>query len=39
MGKRRKVRGVMVRKTKGKRPLGNSRCRWENIIRINPKGK
>ena len=39
MGKERNVRGVLVRKTERKRPFGNSRCRWENIIRINAKGK
>lgn len=36
-GKERNVRGVLVRKREGKRPSGNSRFRWENIIRINPK--
>jgi len=35
MGKERSVISVLVRKTERKRPLGNSRCRWKNIIRIN----
>lgn len=39
MGKKRNARGVLVRKTEGQRPLGNFRRRWEDIIRINPKGK
>ena len=39
MGKERNTHGVLVRKTEGKRPLGNFRSRRENIIRINPKGK
>jgi hypothetical protein len=39
MGKKRNARGVSIRKTEGKRPLGNFRYRWEHIIRINPKGK
>ena len=38
-GKERIVSGVLVRKTERKRPLGNSRRGWDNIIRINPKGK
>jgi hypothetical protein len=39
MGKKRNAHGVLMRKTEGKRPLGNFRCRWEHITRINPKGK
>jgi len=39
MGKERNVIIVLVRKTERKRPLGISRCRWDNIIKINPKGK
>jgi hypothetical protein len=39
MGKQTNIRGVLVRKTERRRPLGNSRCRWENVIRINPKRK
>jgi hypothetical protein len=39
VGKKRNVLRVLVRKREEKRPLGNSRCRWENIIRKNPKRK
>jgi hypothetical protein len=35
MGKRRDVYRVLVGKPEGKRPLGISRRRWENNIKMN----
>jgi hypothetical protein len=35
MGKERKVYKVSVGKPRGKRPLGRSRCRWEDGIRMD----
>jgi hypothetical protein len=35
MGEERKVYNVLVRKPKGKRPLGRPRCRWEDGIRMD----
>jgi hypothetical protein len=35
MGEERKMYSVLVGKPEGKRPLGRSRRRWENGIRIN----
>ena len=34
-GKRRSLYRVLVGKPEGKRPLGRSRCRWEDIIKID----
>jgi len=34
MGKRRGVYRVLVRKPEGKRPLGRSRRRWEDNIKV-----
>ena len=34
MGKRRGICRVLVGKPEGKRPLGRSRCRWENNIKM-----
>jgi hypothetical protein len=34
MGEERKVYKVLVGKTKGKRPLGRPRRRWEDVIRM-----
>jgi hypothetical protein len=38
MGEMRNVQNILVRKTKGKRPLGRPRHRWEDIIRMD-RGK
>jgi hypothetical protein len=35
MGEKRKVYKVFVGKPEGKRPLGRSRHRWEDGIRMN----
>jgi len=35
MGERRGVYRVLVGKPEGKRPLGRTRRRWEDIIKIN----
>jgi hypothetical protein len=35
MGEERKVNKVFVGKSKGKRPLGRPRCRWEDGIRLD----
>jgi len=35
MGERRGVYRVLVGKPEAKRSLGRSRCRWEDIIRID----
>jgi hypothetical protein len=35
MGETRGVYGVLVGKTEGKRPLGRSRRRWEDKIRMD----
>jgi hypothetical protein len=35
MGEERKVYKVLVRKPEGKRPLGRSRRRWEDGIRMD----
>ena len=35
MGERRGVRGVLVGKSEGKRPLGRLRRRWEDNIQMN----
>jgi hypothetical protein len=35
MGERRGVHRVMVRKPEGKRPLGRSRRRWVNNIKMD----
>jgi hypothetical protein len=34
MGEERKTYKVLVEKPEGKRPLGRSRRRWENVIRM-----
>jgi hypothetical protein len=36
MGEVRNVYNVLVRKLEGKRPLGRSRSKWEDGIRVNP---
>jgi hypothetical protein len=38
MGEVRNVHNVLVGKLKGKRPLGRSRSKWEDGIRVNPSG-
>jgi hypothetical protein len=35
MEEERKVYKVLVGKPKGKRPLGRSRCRWEDGVRMD----
>jgi hypothetical protein len=35
MGERRGVYRVLVGKPEGKRPLGRSRCRWEDNIKVD----
>jgi hypothetical protein len=35
MGEERKVYKVFVGRPKGKKPLGRSRCRWEDEIRMD----
>jgi hypothetical protein len=35
MGEERKVYKVLVGKPEGKRPLGRSRCRWEDGIKMD----
>jgi hypothetical protein len=35
MGKERKFYKVLVRKPKGKGPLGRPRCRWEDRLRMD----
>jgi hypothetical protein len=35
MGKGRKMYGVLVGKPEGKRPLGRTRRRWENWIKMD----
>jgi len=35
MGERRGVYGLLVRKPKGKRPLGRPRRRWEDNIKMD----
>jgi hypothetical protein len=35
MGEQRKVYKVLVGKTEVKRPLGRTRCRWEDGIRMD----
>jgi hypothetical protein len=35
MGEGRNVHKVLVGKPEGKRPLGRSRSRWEDAIRMN----
>jgi hypothetical protein len=37
MGEERKLYKVLVGKPEGKRPLGISRCRWEDGIRMDLK--
>jgi hypothetical protein len=37
MGKGRGIFRVLVGKTEGKRPLGRSRCRWEDNIKMDVK--
>ena len=37
MGKRRGVYRVLVGKPEGMRPLGRSRRRWEDTIKIDPQ--
>jgi hypothetical protein len=34
-GERRGAYRVLVRKPEGKRPLGRSRCRWEDNIKMD----
>jgi hypothetical protein len=38
MGERRGVFQVLVAKPEGKRPLGKSRCRWEDNIKMDLQG-
>jgi hypothetical protein len=35
MGKERGVHRVLVGKAEGKRPLGRSRCKWEDNIKMD----
>jgi hypothetical protein len=35
MGKRRGAHRVLVGKPEGRRPLGRSRCRWEDNIKMD----
>jgi hypothetical protein len=35
MGEERKVYKILMGKPEGKRPLGRSRCRWEDGIKID----
>jgi hypothetical protein len=35
MGEMRNAYEISVGKPEGKRPLGRSRCRWEDYIRLN----
>jgi len=35
MGELRNAYTVLVRKPRGKRPLGRPRCRWEDSIRMD----
>jgi hypothetical protein len=35
--KKRNAYKILVRKPEGKRPLGRSRCRWEDNIKIDIK--
>jgi hypothetical protein len=35
MGEKRNVYRLLVRKREGKRPLGRSRCRWINNIKMD----
>jgi hypothetical protein len=35
MGKRRSVYSVLVKKPEGKRPLGRTRLRWEDNIKMD----
>jgi hypothetical protein len=35
MGEERKVYKILAGKPEGKRPLGRSRCRWEDGIRMD----
>jgi hypothetical protein len=37
MGDGRGVYRVLVGKSEGKRPLGRTRCRWENNIKMYPQ--
>jgi hypothetical protein len=38
MGERRATCGVSVGKTEGRKPVGKSRHRWEDSIKMNLKG-
>jgi hypothetical protein len=38
-GERRVIYRVLVGKPEGKRPLGRSRCRWENNIKMDLQEK
>jgi hypothetical protein len=35
MGERRGLYRILVGKPEGKRPLGRSRCRWEDNIKVD----
>jgi hypothetical protein len=37
-GEKRNACKVLVGKSEGNRPLGRSRCRWENNIEMNLRG-
>jgi hypothetical protein len=39
MGEGRGVYRVLVGRPEGKRPLGRPRCRWEDNIKMNLRGK
>jgi hypothetical protein len=38
MGKRRGAYRASVRKPEGRRPLGRTRCRWKDTIKIDLRG-